>query len=167
MIYSKKSLELPSICLFLKIIKDSTSTIDSSLDVKTNKFGVIQSADFHGRVCNVRWLYFSNDASVTTDQVKRILITVYHVTFFIYFKEVLTFNNLLLCFVLQLEEDISVYDIADHPDFSFRPGDTVVRLSPTDLYKASKGSEEGQKKEEEQKKKERLSSIGQVILNLI
>ena len=62
-----------------------------------------------------------------------------------------------------MEEDISVYDIADHPDFSFRPGDTVVRLSPTDLYKARNGSEEEQEEEEERKKKVRLSSIGQVL----
>lgn len=61
----------------------------------TDKFGVIQSADFEGRLCNIRWLSFLKNATETSEQ---------------------------------LEQNVSVYEIADHPDFSFRPSDTVVRL---------------------------------------
>lgn len=60
-----------------------------------DKFGVVQSADFEGRLCNIRWLSFQKNATETSEQ---------------------------------LEQDVSVYEIADHPDFSFRPSDTVVRL---------------------------------------
>lgn len=30
--------------------------------------------------------------------------------------------------VLGVEEDVSVYDIADHPDFHFRTTDIVIRI---------------------------------------
>lgn len=31
------------------------------------------------------------------------------------------------------EEDVSVYDIADHPDFRFRTTDIVIRLGGTEI----------------------------------
>lgn len=37
----------------------------------------------------------------------------------------------MVCVLLQLigeEEDVSVYDIADHPDFRFRTTDFVIRI---------------------------------------
>lgn len=40
-------------------------------------------------------------------------------------------RSLSLCDVFQLvgeEEDVSVYDIADHPDFRFRTTDFVIRI---------------------------------------
>ena len=73
------------------------------MDPEVTKYGVVQTADFTGRVCNVRWLYYTNDPTNVTFEEK-------------------------------VEEDISVYDITYHPDFSFRPGDIVVRLSPTDKF---------------------------------
>lgn len=36
-----------------------------------------------------------------------------------------------ICFPVQVlgtEEDVSVYDIADHPDFHFRTSDIVIRI---------------------------------------
>ena len=27
-----------------------------------------------------------------------------------------------------IDNDVSVYDLADHPDYNFRPGDVIVRL---------------------------------------
>lgn len=35
---------------------------------------------------------------------------------------------LLLIQVFGLEEDVSVYDIADHPDFHFRTTDIVIKI---------------------------------------
>lgn len=38
------------------------------------------------------------------------------------------YSFLLLIQVLGMEEDVSVYDIADHPDFHFRTTDIVIRI---------------------------------------
>ncbi|XP_066927802.1 (E3-independent) E2 ubiquitin-conjugating enzyme UBE2O-like isoform X2 [Clytia hemisphaerica] len=103
--------------------------IDKRVDAEAQevtKYGVVQTADFTGRICNVRWLYYTNDPTAVTVEEK-------------------------------IEEDVSVYDITYHPDFSFRPGDIVVRLSPTDKFAIYQGAKD------ESGNANRLSSVGQVI----
>jgi len=93
------------------------------------KFGVIQAADFEGRMCDVRWLQSINNTSQTTTTAT---------------------ND------QEIERDISVYDIADHPDFSFRPGDTVVRLSTI--------LDDNMRNDKEELENKRLGSVGQVCI---
>lgn len=81
---------------------------------------MIQSGDHRGRTCVVKWIKLSS----TGDDVE---VSV----------EAERLNGTRrrcrdVCFVdpqvLGVEEDVSVYDIADHPDFHFRTTDIVIRI---------------------------------------
>ena len=85
-------------------------------------------------MCDVRWLQSINNTPTT---------------------QAATANN-----DHEVERNISVYDIADHPDFSFRPGDTVVRLS-TNL------DNNETKEEKEDSEYNRLGSVGQVRITVL
>lgn len=43
--------------------------------------------------------------------------------------------------VLGAEEDVSVYDIADHPDFHFRTSDIVIRIWNSENGESDCGNE--------------------------
>lgn len=47
-------------------------------------------------------------------------------------NEALTHSARLLPQLIGEEEDVSVYDIADHPDFRFRTTDIVIRIGNTE-----------------------------------
>lgn len=86
-------------------------------------YGVIQSGDHKARTCVVKWVKLnscSDDVEVSHQNLKNPDLK----------KRPL---SSALCHpppvqVLGTEEDVSVYDIADHPDFHFRTSDIVIRI---------------------------------------
>lgn len=86
-------------------------------------YGVIQSGDHKARTCVVKWVKLnssSDDIEVSHWKQPEL--------------RALQISSGLLCSpspsvqVLGTEEDVSVYDIADHPDFHFRTSDIVIRI---------------------------------------
>lgn len=93
-------------------------------------YGVVQSGDHVGRTCMVKWFKLRP----TGDDVEVSLLTCF-------FSggggsrergEAWLMPAWCMLQLIGEEEDVSVYDIADHPDFRFRTTDIVIRIGNTE-----------------------------------
>lgn len=88
-------------------------------------YGVIQSGDHRGRTCVIKWIKLNP----SVDDVEVRLVTCADAAV----ASAAPSSALPLRLqVIGVEEDVSVYDIADHPDFHFRTTDIVIRIWNSD-----------------------------------
>lgn len=94
-------------------------------------YGVVQSGDHVGRTCMVKWFKLrpsGDDVEVSG--------CCPHVSFRVGSGGLdvgpLRSRPPILSQLIGEEEDVSVYDIADHPDFRFRTTDIVIRIGNTE-----------------------------------
>lgn len=88
-------------------------------------YGVIQRGDHKARTCVVKWIKL-NAPGDDVEVRERVCLT--HTA---RLTCLLSLPLSLLCCIAQVigeEEDVSVYDISDHPDFHYHTTDIVIRI---------------------------------------
>lgn len=91
-------------------------------------YGVVQSGDHVGRTCMVKWFKLRPSG----DDVEVSLLSSFLWVVSGGEGRPCLMPARLMSQLIGEEEDVSVYDIADHPDFRFRTTDIVIRIGNTE-----------------------------------